>query len=113
LIRGSPRSLLDLSENEMFNDFNTGGWLGNRFRFLYGSLLRLYPVSFRPVAGCHPAVRSLLAERPDEPVAIGSVDLIEQRVFDVCALTVLFQQIIESLDRQRIQRGLLVHRQDL
>src|SRR6516165_9634680 len=26
LIRGSPRSLLDFSENEMFNDFNTG-WL--------------------------------------------------------------------------------------
>jgi hypothetical protein len=95
----------------MFNDLNTGWQVEQQISIPERKLAQAVPGIFQ--AGCHPAVRSLLAERPDEPVAIGSVDLIEQRVFDVCALTVLFQQIIESLDRQRIQRGLLVHRQDL
>src|SRR5262249_36636879 len=41
-IRGSPRSLLDFSENEMFKDFNTW-WL---VRQQLSIPIRLYPVSF-------------------------------------------------------------------
>jgi hypothetical protein len=64
LIRGSPRSLLDLSENEMFNDLNTGWQVEQQISIPERKLAQAVPGIFQ--AGCHPAVRSLLAERPDK-----------------------------------------------
>jgi hypothetical protein len=59
-IRGSPRSLLDFSENETFDDFNTG-WL---IRQQISILAQAVPGGFP--AGCHdfhPAVHSWKTQR--------------------------------------------------